>query len=406
MYQKLCDEIQTQEKRTLKRSKTDVVRRGKVIRNSSHAQFENNSAAIASDHSRKRVNLKSKILSHPALVEASLERDKMSSSSSYDRLSCGEVNSPGSGTESSSSAPSKLVENPPSMSAERNLFENLERDFASSAPKSRRVCDYNSSVLPSNQLNRSINSLLNDHPQSISPQSYPSSPASPHVDRKEATYVPPNVHSSRKQVSIKTARNDHAEMSPVRAAKQQTLSDPQMHCRMQSQFDSLVSTPFKHQQKRLSHQITPVPDSIDLVSDGPDSDYEIPNFYIPTEKSLLSTYHDDETSQFSIGRQQASRSNAIFRNGSKNSFPDYIHLTKIDSSWDPSSLSSSSDSWSRNSSTGGGNYYDNFEPMQVEKRANYSMYNQRLRNPPEQSQDLMLRRSQRPSGNLAIIPSC
>lgn len=402
MYQKLYDEMQIQEKRALKRSKTEAVRRGKVIRNSSHAQFENNSAAIASDHSRKSVNLKSKALGLPVLGEASLERDKMSSSSSYDHLSCGEVNSPGSETESSSSAPSKLVENPPSVSAERNLFENLERDFASSAPKSRRVCGYNSSQLPSNQLSRSINSLLNDHLQS-----YSSSPASPHVDRKEATYVPPNVHSNRKQISIRTPRNDHTEVSAVRAAKQQ--SDPQIHGRMQSQFDSLMSTPFKQQQQRLSHQITPDPDSVDtvdLVSDGsPDSDYEIPNFYIPTEKSILSTYHGDETSQFSIGRQQASRSNAVFRNGSKNSFPDYVHLTKMDSSWDASRLSFSPDSWSRNSSMGGGSYYDNLEPMQVEKRSNYSMYNQRLRNPSEQSQDMVLRRSQRPNGNLVIIAS-
>ncbi|KAM3173580.1 hypothetical protein ACTXT7_012234 [Hymenolepis weldensis] len=404
MYQCPCDELQ-QSKRSLKRSKTESMRQKRPVKTSSHPQLENNSAAINSNHSRKRPSSKSKITCHPGLVGSSLERDKFSSSSSYDRLSCGEVNSPGSGTESSCSAPSKLVENPPSALPVSNLFENLEKDFAPSAPKMRRVGGYNPSQ------SRSVSSLLNDHPQS-----YPSSPASPHIDPKEATYVPPSVHSSRKQVSIKTDnQGDHprARVSSRQPPQQQAPNDSQYHGKMRSQFDSFTLTSFNSKQQnhhnRLPQHCQTSPETnsvetVDLVSDdgSQESDYEIPNFYIPTDKSI--SYHSDQPSQYSLDRQQASRSSSILRNGSKSGLQDYTHLTKIDKSWDPPNLTSSPDFWnSRNYKPvrEGRNYYDNFESMrskQADKRASYAMHNQTLRNSSifeQASKDMVLGQSQR-----------
>ncbi|VDL60582.1 unnamed protein product [Hymenolepis diminuta] len=416
MYPCPCDELQ-QSKRSLKRSKTESVRQKRPVKTSSHPQLENNSAVINSNHSRKRPSSKSKATCHPGLVGSSLERDKFSSSSSYDRLSCGEVNSPGSGTESSCSAPSKLVENPPNAPPMSNLFENLEKDFAPSAPKIRRVGGYNPSQ------SRSISSLLNDHPQS-----YPSSPASPHIDPKEATYVPPSVHSSRKQVSIKTDnQGDHpgARVGSRQPPQQQAPNDSQYHGKMRSQFDSFTLTSFNSKQQSHHHRLpqhcqtspeTNSLETVDLVSDdgSQESDYEIPNFYIPTDKSI--SYHSDQPSQYSLGRQQTSRSNSILRNSSTSGLQDYTHLTKIEKSWDPPNLTSSPDFWnSRNYKPvrEGRSYYDSFESTrskQADKRASYAMHNQTLRNSSvfeQASKDVMLGQSQRQNdAEINLLKQC
>uniref|UniRef100_A0A0R3T2D3 Protein kinase domain-containing protein n=1 Tax=Rodentolepis nana TaxID=102285 RepID=A0A0R3T2D3_RODNA len=404
MDHRLSDELQ-QSKRSLKRSKSEAVRQKRPAKTSSHPQFENNSATINSNHSRKRPSSKSKITCPPGLVTASFDRDKFSSSSSYDRLPCGEVNSPGSGTESSCSAPSKLVENASSVLPERNLFENLEKDFAPSASKIRRVGNYNPSQ------NRPMSSLLNDHPQF-----YPSSPASPNIDQKEATYVPPNVHSSRKQVSIKTDnQDDHPAdcVSSRQPPQQQTPNDSQYHGKMRSQFDSFPPTSFNNKQRnhhlhRLPQRCQNSPETnsvetVDLVSDdgSHESDYEISNFYIPTDKSI--SYHSAQANQYSLGRQQTLRSTSILRNGFK-SAQDCTHLSKIDNTWDPPNLTSSSDFWnSRNYISGreSGGYYDNFESMrssQADKRGSYAMHNQSLRNSSileQTSKSMVLGQSQR-----------
>nr|CDS34357.1 conserved hypothetical protein [Hymenolepis microstoma] len=404
MDHRLSDELQPS-KRSLKRSKSESVRQKRPVKTSSHPQFENNSGVINSNHSRKRPSTKSKITRRPGLVTASFDREKFSSSSSYDRLPCGEVNSPGSGTESSCSAPSKLVENPSSVLPERNLFENLEKDFAPSAPKVRRVGDYNPSQ------NRSVSSLLKEHPQS-----YPSSPASPNIDRKEATYVPPNVHSSRKQVSIKTDnQDDHSAacVSSRQPPQQQIPNDFQYHGKMRSQFDSFPPTSFNNKQRNHHHRLpqrcqnspeTNSVETVDLVSDdgSHESDYEIPNFYIPTDKSI--SYHSAQTSQYSLGRQQTSRSTSILRNGFKSALQDYTHLSKVENSWDPPNLPSSSDFWnSRNSLPGreSGSHYDNFDsmrPNQADKRGSFTMHNQALRNSSvfeQTSKGMVLGQSQR-----------
>ncbi|KAL5965763.1 hypothetical protein TSMEX_006498 [Taenia solium] len=398
LCQKLYEAAQLEEKLANKRLKAETIRKSKSLRNLSHTNhFENISVPNTSDRQRKRAKLKPGALSHPTLAGTSLERDKMSSSSSYDRLSPGEANSPGSGTESSSSAPSKLVENlpdPPSGFPRKGVMEILQEESASSSSKTRRMCGGLTKPLASHPMSRSVSSLVNSHSQS-----YPSSPASPPIcDRKEATCVSPNGHSTRKKISVRTMQSEHVEVPRICPTKQ-APGESQMHARMRSQFESCIphSMSFKrhHVVRKPLHSVESV-ETVDLVSNPtPDADPQPPHAYVPSDESAT-LFHLEQESRMSMGRSQLMRSNRSLRNGSKPNSFDYVNLAKTEKSWNAADLSASSDAWPRNShlSMAGANYYGafvDFEPMypqQTEKRtfsSGFAMFNQGSRNSPDRS---------------------
>lgn len=396
LCQKLYEAAQLEEKLSNKRLKADSLRKSKSLRNLSHTNhFESNSVPSTSDCHRKRAKLKPDVLSHQTLVGASLERDKMSSSSSYDRLSSGEVNSPGSGTESSSSAPSKLVENlpdPPSGFPRKGLMEILQEESASSSSKTRRMCGGLAKPLAPHPLNRSVSSLIDLHSQS-----YPSSPASPPIcDRKEATCVSPNGHSTRKKISVRTIQSEHVEIPRIHPAKQ-APGESQMHTRMRSQFESCIPHSMSFKRHHVVRNPPPAVETVDLVSNPtPDADPQPPHGYIPSDETAATVLHLEHESRVPMGRSQLMRSNRLLRNGSKTNLSDYVNLAKTEKTWNAPDFSAVSDAWPRNShmSVVGANHYGafvDFEPMrsqQAEKRAfssNLAMYNQGLRSSPDRS---------------------
>ncbi|KAL5112572.1 hypothetical protein TcWFU_007711 [Taenia crassiceps] len=396
---RLYEAAQLEEKLANKRPKAETIRKSKSLRNLSHSNhFESVSASNTSDRQRKRAKLKSNVMSRPTLTGTLLERDKMSSSSSYDRLSPGDANSPGSGTESSSSAPSKLVENlpdPPSGFPRKGVMEILQEESASSSSKTRRMCGGLTKPLTSHPLGRSVSSLVDSHSQS-----YPSSPASPPVcDRKEATCVSPNGHSTKKKISVRTMQSEHVEIPRICSAKQ-APGESQMHARMRSQFESCIphSMSFKrhHVVRKLPRPVESV-ETVDLVSNPtPDADSQPPHGYIPSDESAATLFHLEQESRMPVGRSQLLRSNRPLRNGSKiNSF-DYVNLAKTEKPWDSADFSAGSDAWPKNSHLpmAGANYYGAFldlesmYPQQTEKRtfgSGFAMFNQGLRKSPDRS---------------------
>lgn len=387
-----------EEKLASKRLKAETIRKSKSLRNLSHTNHFESMSVSNTDRQRKRAKLEPNVLSHPTLAGTSLERDKMSSSSSYDRLSPGEANSPGSGTESSSSAPSKLVENlpdPPSGFPRKGVMEILQEESASSSSKTRRMCGGLTKPLASHPLSRSISSLVNSHSQS-----YPSSPASPPVcDRKEATCVSPNGHSTRKKISVRTMQSEHVEIPRICPAKQ-APEESQMRARMRSQFESCIphSMSFKrhHVVRKPLHSVESV-ETVDLVSNPtPDADSQPPHGYIPSDESPATLFHLEQDSRMPMGRSQLMRSNRPLRNSSKTNSFDYVNLAKMEKSWNAADFSADPDAWSRNSHLpiAGTNYYGtfvDFEPMypqQSEKRtlsSGFAMFHQGLRNSPDHS---------------------
>ncbi|VDM15800.1 unnamed protein product [Hydatigera taeniaeformis] len=395
----LYEAAQLEEKLANKRLKAESIRKSKSLRNLSHtSHFENVSIPTASDRQCKRAKLKPSALSHPTLSGATLERDKMSSSSSYDRLSSGEVNSPGSGTESSSSAPSKLVENlpdPPSGFPRKGVMEILQEESASSSSKTRRICGGLTKPLTSHSLSHSVNLLANSHSQS-----YPSSPVSPPIcDQKESACVTPNGQSTRKKISVRTMQSEHVEIPRICPAKPASR-ESQVHARMRSQFEpcNSHSMSFKrhHIVRKPPHSVESV-ETVDLVSNPtPNADTQSPHGYIPSDESAATLFHLDQESRVPMGRSHLMRPNRILRNGSKSNLFDYTNPATTEKSWNASDFSKGSDAWQRSShlSMAGANCYGtfvDFEPMysqQTEKRAinsSFAMFNQGLRNSPDRS---------------------
>ena len=411
MCQKLYEASQLQEKLSNKRVRTDSVQRSKPLRSLPHKNhFGSSSVSSASTRQHKRPKLNLDSLNHSGVVCTSLERDKLSSSSSYERFSAGEVNSPGSGTESSSSAPSKLIENThdvPSGFGRKPVMEILQEVKASS--RMRCACDDPIHQPPvSHQQSRPISSLVS----SAHSQSYPSSPASPHIpDRKEATYVPPNVHSNRKHISVKTLQSDHAEIPCIRNTKSVTSGETQIHNQLRSQFDSYMPHSMSFKQQPLSGGAI---EAVEFVHEGnSDAKTNFVHDYIPKDESAAAVLHLQRESRIQMGRSQTMRQSRVVGNGSKSHLPDYLGMMNGERGWGTSGYVDNSDSWPRNPrmQISSGNYYGAFvdvEPMRpqhAEKRAfnsNLALSNQSAQNPLDQthcvtsrSKDLQIERLHR-----------
>ncbi|VDD79493.1 unnamed protein product [Mesocestoides corti] len=333
----------------------------------------------------------------------SLDRDKLSSSSSCDRLSHSGVNSPDSpGTESSSSAPSKLIENPPDLPSiypRKGLMEILQEESASLVSRTRRICGNPSKPVPSHPLCRSsISSLSVSHSQS-----YPSSPSSPSLgDRKESISISQSVHSIRKQVPVTTMQPASAELSQVRSNKQ-SPAEVQIHSRLRSQFETYLphSSSFRHQHVVRQTPTSTVPikgvETVSLISnDGPDTDVEMPHGFSAGDESVAAVYHLEQDSRTQFGRSQQIRSNRPSRNGSKASLPSYLRAAQNEKQWNASNFVAASGNWSKNShlQVTQPNYYnalfdaDSLRPHKSEQRpfnSDFGVYGKALRNPSEKS---------------------
>ncbi len=337
LCQKLYEEALLEEKLASKRLKSRSLRKSKSLRVLSHAnQVGSDASPKTSDQKRKRTSAKSRAINESPSIGVLGERGKLSSSSSCDRLSSADFNSPGSPeTESSCSAPSKLTESLHDFAnkyPKKTLMESLMEETASMNPRNRRMCVNSAKPLPVHQLHRgSVNSLIAAHSQS-----YPSSPSSPCLaDGKEAIYVPPNVHSTRKQISVTSLRPTDGDVTHIRPAKHPVM-ETQAPTRLRPHF--LSHNAQYRQQTAVRQPVTFTVSSedvetIDLISDDQDTDNEAPQGFAAGDESAAAVFHLEQDIRSQYGRPSQVRPKRILKNGLKNCIPDYLHPVPVEKQW-------------------------------------------------------------------------
>lgn len=328
----------------LKRLKTKTLRKSKSLRVISHCNnLVNDASPKALDHKRKRALAKSRRTGDSLSIEAVVERDKLSSSSSCDLLSTCDVRTAGSPeADSSSSAPSKLAENPSELIVRfqrKGLMEILQEESESLSSKARRVYGNSSRPLNVSQVARSsVNDLV-----ASQAQSYPSSPASPSVvdGSKSAVYLHPNTQSTRKQISVTSLKQSDTDVNLMRQTKRFN-TEPQMPVRLRPQFESFVqrATPsFQHQLPKA----TIIPggvETIDLISDdGQDTDNEMPHGLIANDESAAAVFHLEQNASIQYGRPSPQQqvvvqaSSRVLKNGLKPPVSDYLQAVRVLKPW-------------------------------------------------------------------------
>uniref|UniRef100_A0A0X3PAV0 SCA7 domain-containing protein n=1 Tax=Schistocephalus solidus TaxID=70667 RepID=A0A0X3PAV0_SCHSO len=194
--QKKSESAQNTEKNSSKRLKTVSLRKSKSFRPSPNQDSTVTSKHKSPELKRKRTLLK-KAATNSSPMSSLVDRDKISSSSSCERLSFGELNSPASpGTESSNSAPSKITEQPIDILqkySRKGLMEILLEETATLSKSNRPTGSVASSL--------NLSGHLSSPASASHPQSYPSSPS--------------HVTSATQKERIKNSKRLNKERKPT-----------------------------------------------------------------------------------------------------------------------------------------------------------------------------------------------
>ncbi|BHF59338.1 hypothetical protein SprV_0100229500 [Sparganum proliferum] len=270
--QKKSESVQNTEKISSKRLKTVSLRKSKSFGPSLNQDSTVKAKHKSPELKRKRALLK-KTATNSSPMSSLIERDKISSSSSCERLSFGELNSPASpSAESSNSAPSKMNDQPIDILqkySRKGLMEILLEETATLSKSSRPPRSVASSLI--------LGADLSSAAPTSHPQSYPSSPS--HVtlaNQKERMKSAKRPNKERKPASNRAIPTTPSE-SVV------TVTPPPGHPKSKNSIslgDRRITTQYGEEPVQAGHvridssvkgtldmTIDSLADTIDLISD-------------------------------------------------------------------------------------------------------------------------------------------